>query len=437
MYLKGSNWSVAKPKRRSNPLRILVLLILVAGAMYINYAVVPSTPPLFVDTKTPTRSPESFLKNANDLAAQGKTDEAIQAYQDAIKADPRNPNTYVSLARLQVMYGDLKGATENVQNALYINSNHALAHAVNGWIMGKSGKYIEAEAEINSALKIDPNSALAYAYLAEVYKDMIDNGKSDYNTIDKASTASKQAVDLDPNQLDVHWARGMVLEVTGNNQEAINEYQAAITINPNLADLYIAIARNYRVYPKDQPNYGEAIKSLNHAISLRPDIAEPYAEQARTYLTVGDWANGIQMAKLAAERSPEDPLMHGLLGTLYFRSQDFQSAADEFQLAVRGGMTSKGAVVKPIPADGQYTFVVYYARYGIALANLGKCTDSLQLAQQLLQSAPDDETAKMNAQVMQDTCMNVLKGTPSGTTTPTAKAGAQLKATETPTPAKK
>ena len=75
------------------------------------------------------------------LIQKGKINQAIETYKEAVKADPRNPAVYVTLARWQVLYGDYDGAMENVQNALLLNPNHALAHAVRGWILGKQGDY--------------------------------------------------------------------------------------------------------------------------------------------------------------------------------------------------------------------------------------------------------------------------------------------------------
>ena len=119
-------------------------------------------------------------------------------YKEAAKADPRNPTIYVTLARWQVLYGDYTGAMENVENALLINPNHALAKAVRGWILGKQGDFLAGETELDSAITLDPNSALAYAYLTELYLDRINANQADLNTLDKAIQASKTAKEKDP-----------------------------------------------------------------------------------------------------------------------------------------------------------------------------------------------------------------------------------------------
>jgi len=422
MYLKGSKLNMARQRKRANPLRLLFLGALVAGALYINFVVVPVTPPLFIPTVTPTRSPESYIKTAEELVADGKVNQAIQTYQEAIKADPLNVAIYVSVARLQVLYGDYDGAEENITVALMQNDKNSLARAVHGWVLAKKKSYVQAESELQTAIDLDPNNALAYAYRAELYKDMIDAGKSDFTTTEKAMNDSAKAINLDPSQFEVRRSRGLVLEVTGNYEEAVTEFQAALEMNPNLAELYISLARNYRAIAQasqDSTQYNRALEALNRAIALRPDIAEPYSEQALTYFAVGDFTNAIQMAQLAVDRAPSDPLMHGLLGTMYYRNYQYQEAADELRLAIRGGLTRKGVQVTPIPADGGYTYVVYYVRFGISLSELGQCQEALQVVQQLLQTAPSDETALSNAPIIQDTCRSSTGEVQvDGTTTP-------------------
>ncbi|GAP08257.1 hypothetical protein ATHL_03159, partial [Anaerolinea thermolimosa] len=39
-------------RRRANPFRLVVLVLLVGAALYVNQVVVPATPPLFIPTPT-------------------------------------------------------------------------------------------------------------------------------------------------------------------------------------------------------------------------------------------------------------------------------------------------------------------------------------------------------------------------------------------------
>lgn len=412
-------------RRRSSPLRIIFLVLLVAGALYVNQVVVPATPPLFIPTATPTRSPESFLKDAQDLIGEGRINQAIEAYKMAAKADPRNPAIYVTLARWQVLYGDYTGAMENVENALLLNPNHALAHAVRGWILGKQGDFLAGEGEIRTSLGLDPNSALAYAYLAELYLDRISANQDDLNTLDKAIEASKTARDLDPSLLEVRRARGLVLQNTTNHEEAIQEFEAAIAMNENLAELYVSLGISYRLTQQAD----RAVETFLRAIALRPDDAEPYAELAATYFNAGEYAKGIQYAEEAVKRTPENPFLQGLLGTLYFRNLQYTESIPYLRLSMRGGFTEEGVQVQPMELNRQdAASVAYFSRFGIALANVGQCGEALQVAQELLQKIPDDENAAYNAQVMIDTCRELAENPPP------VDAEAEPAVTETPAP---
>jgi hypothetical protein len=74
MYLSGSKWNMRKKRRRSNPWRILLLLVLIAAALYVERFVVPTIPTPFIPTPTPTRNPASFLLEAETFFQAGKLD---------------------------------------------------------------------------------------------------------------------------------------------------------------------------------------------------------------------------------------------------------------------------------------------------------------------------------------------------------------------------
>jgi len=429
---------MSRKRKRSSPLLVLVLVVLIAGAVYVDRFIVPTTPPLFIPTATPTRSPESFLNEAGELIQKGKINQAIETYKEAVKADPRNPAVYVTLARWQVLYGDYPGAMENIQNALLLNPNHALALAVRGWILGLQGDFGAGQVEIEKSLELDPNSALAYAYLAEIYKNKIEAGNEDINTRDQIGQISKKALALDNSLIEVHRARGLVLEVTGNYREAIAELETAVSMNDNLADLHLALGRNYNaaeIYDKAEYEFGRAI-------ALRPDEAEPYAELARMYLKLGQFGKGTQYSEQAVQKDPKDPFLRSLVGSFYYKTGDYKAAIKSLRLAVNGGMSEEGVQVEPVPLDSSIASVNLYTRYGISLAKTNQCGEALKISQKMAEVVADNEDAMYNAQVIVDTCKE-MAANPPVTETPSADAAADAEAgstadaaevTETPTP---
>lgn len=426
MYLKGSRWSYNRRKKRSNPWRVILLAILVGGAVYVNRVIVPTTPPLFVPTPTPTRSPESYVNDAENLVNEGKIQPAIAAYQQAIEADPKNPANFVSIARLQIYAGLYQDAVVNAENALLLNSNNATALAIRGWAKGFLGEFLEATTSLNNAIAIDPNNAVAYAYLAEVIVLQIDAGEDTLGSLDKAIEASRKAEQLGPSLMETHRARGIILEKTSNYEEAVREFEAAAAINNNIADLHVALGRNYRTLEQ----YEKAVEEFNRANALNPSDPLPLTYISRTYATVGEYAKAIQFGEQAVKISPQDAFLYGNLGTMYYRNRDYPNAIANLRLAVQGGKTTGGLDVEGLPLD--YGRVAeYYYTYGLALARQGECNEAVRISQMLIQAVPNDETSVYNAQEMVNICEET-----AGQQTPlnSAQPASTLEPTITPTP---
>lgn len=440
MYLKGSKWTYSRRTRRSSPLRVILLVVAVGAMVYINQVVVPATPPLFVPTSTPTRAPESFVSEAESLQAQGKLSPAIQAYAQAVQADPKNPANFIALARLQAYIGNYDDALKNAENAVLLNENNSMAHAVRGWVLGFKQEWLLAEAALKRSIELDGNNAVAYAYYAEVLANQDQAGSGDLGTLDKAIAASKTAQTIAPDIMESHRARGIVLEITGNNAEAAQEFEAAVKLNPSIADLHLALGRNYRVLK--QPD--KAVEEFNRANALNPVDPLPELYISRTYAQVGEYAKAIQFAEQAVKDSPTDPYMWGNLGVMYARNRQYKDAIPALRMALRGGTTEEGKEVQGIALDSSTRVIEFYSNFGLALARTGDCNEALQVAQQMENNVSNDEVAVYNAGEMINICKQLAAG---GTFTPTANeteaAGATtpqppatVEAATTPTPAK-
>lgn len=414
--------------RRVSWWRLLLLVGLIGVALYVNQVVVPATPPLFIPTPTPTLSPESFVNQAEDFYASGKINQAIKAYKDAIYSDPANPANYVALARLQVFANSYDEAIVNCQNALLKNPNNPLAHAVMAWALGFQEKYGEAEVEIKKALSLDPNSALAYAYYAEILIT-----QNDYTLYDKAAEASKKALDLGPTLLETHRARGIVLLNTQNLEQAVQEFQTALAINKNIPDLNLYLGITYKALGQ----YDLAEESLLAAYALNPTDTVALTELSRAFFGDGRFPQAAQYAEEAVKVKPSDPRLHGNLGIVYYKQEEYDKAIQSLGLAVRGGKADDGTVVEGIPLD--YGRVEeYYWYYGFALARRDRCTEAVPVFQALLTGVPNDEIAIYNATEGLAMCQQNLQAplqgnaTPEGEVTPAAPVTPTAEVTPTP-----
>ena len=419
MYLKGSSYNYSSKRKRSSPIRILILLVLVGAGLYYAINIVPNTDPLFIPTATPTTAPETYLNQAEQLYSEGRIERAIGMYQQAINSDPKNINTYIALAKLQVFNGQYTEALTNAENAILLNPNNAEAHAVRGWAIGMQGNYLDAQTAFNRAKELNPNLALAYAYQTEVLVEQINAGEDRLDTLTQATENSRQAISLGNTLMESHRARGLLLEITGNYEEAVTEFQIAIAINPNIADLYLALGRAYRANGMDT----EAITAFERAATLNPyDPWAPYYI-SRTYASNGEYTKSIQMGEDAIELDPTETQFYWNLGTQYYRSGDYSRALEYFRISIQGGIGKDGAIVRGIPLSYDNRVPELYYMYGLILARSGQCQEAAEVVRLLTQGVPEDATAVLNAEYMTEVCKDgdfdiVLVAVPTDTPMP-------------------
>lgn len=420
MYLKSSNKFKMKNRRqRLNPVRIFILVFLIAAGIYINQVVVPTVPPPFIPTPTATRSPESYVTDAAQLVSEGKLFQAVESYKKAVAADPTNAGNYVALSRQQIYLGLYDDALDNLGKALLVNENNPLAYALRGWVLGFKGDYLNAIAALRRSIDLDPNNATPYAYLAEVYGLQYESNPAVVGVIDEAIANATKAKDLDPNSLETNRARGYIQWLIGNYGEAVQFYAAAIKINPYISDLHLALGI---VYSTDSVNeYPLAVQEFQEAELLNPSNPLPDYQLSVVYQKLGEYATAIQYAEKTIENDPENTYYYGNLGTLYFRNENYPKAAEILALVIHGGTSEAGVVVDPLPLD--YGVVAsYFARYGISQAINGECGEALQISQAILESVSSDENNVYNANEIVNICTQLADGT---TTEPTTEPTTQ------------
>jgi len=90
------------------------------------------------------------------------------------------------------------------------------------------GDYYNAVLSCNTVIRIDPNSAVAYAIRARAYFEL--------NELDKSLADCNQAIKIDRNNAAAYNVRGNIYVKKGDYKRAISDWQAAIRINPDLEE---------------------------------------------------------------------------------------------------------------------------------------------------------------------------------------------------------
>jgi adenylate cyclase len=266
-----------------------------------------------------TDGERTSLKGTNNLEAYLKclqgyhhfsrhTEEGIararQLAKESIALDPDYAGAYTLLGRthmLDVSYGWSKSRLESIdralelaQKALALDDTHTAGRLLLSFIYREKGEYEKSIAEIERVIKLNPNSADAYAHLAgRLYT--VSRGE-------EAITSAEKAIRLDPMAPWFYWYwLGMGHWVLGQYEEAIAAYKEAVLRSPTALHPHVVLTASYSLLGHEEEARAEAAKVLR----LNPKFSvHNYAERLtfKDQAYIERYVNALRKAGL-----PETP----------------------------------------------------------------------------------------------------------------------------------
>ena len=464
MYIDERKDLFRNSGNRSNPYRIMLILlvIVVLVAILRDYASGEIWPP-FVPTPTPTRTVNSFITEGETHFQAGDLAKAIESFNKALVLEPNNTAVRVELARIltysssslttdQERRDALNQALSVIDIAKEAEPTNADVLAVRAFVLSwlsnpsLSGEMSEdylnqAEAEALAAIQLDPTNALAKAYYAEV---LIDQYK-----LTQAQDYIAQARENGEHLMDVRRVQAYIYEILGEYNLAIEWYQKAIEVTPNLTFLYIragVLHRYLRQYDIALELFEKAV-NLNQQLGIQDPI--PYMAIANTYIRQGEAMAASRNAYRALEINPYNPDTYGQVGVIYHRARNYEGALLALRCAVEGCTAEQTCLAReedpcesqietsPLPLSD--STVLYYYTYGSVLAGLHRdglddyCDTAAKVFQQVRAMYSDDETIMAIVIPSENICrINPGETYPTATPLPTVEGTPTPAPTETP-----
>ena len=409
---------------QSNIYRMFLWVVMILGLVWMLQQMSKGEiKPLFQETPVPTRSSESYALEGDANFSAGKLDDAILAYQEAVRVDPNNAEIWSKLARIQTYSSAFKitddekkarllEALDSANKAVELAPDDSTAHAIlaftldwnaDSTIYKDDPKQVQtflsdAEREALRALQLDNSNTLALAYYAEVLLD-----QQKWNQAEQYIGQALQREDS--NQMDVYRVNAYLLETLGQYNLAITEYDKAITLEPNFTFLYLRAGANYRRLAFEIPNlesarpvYEKSLEYFDKAAKINEQIEVkdpgPYLSISRTYSQLGEYFAAARNVQKALEFEPNNADIYGQLGVVYFRSRNYEGSIFSFECATYGcsgeaSCQGRGLdkcypdlgenPINPIEVSGQAinpNTIVYYYTYGSVLAALSRPADN-------------------------------------------------------------
>jgi serine/threonine protein kinase/tetratricopeptide (TPR) repeat protein len=174
------------------------------------------------------------------------------------------------------------------------------------------------------AIAIDPNYALAYVGLANVYTVASGFGTlQSKEAIPLAETAAKRALELAPNLGGAHAALGYVHAARYDWTEADREYRVALSLDPKDASIHYF----YSMYVlRPQQRYDEAISEIVRALELEPSSLAFNANYGHLLTFVRRFPEAKAQLDRALAMEPHFPITHNRLREWYEIQGQFEAA---------------------------------------------------------------------------------------------------------------
>lgn len=430
----------------------------------------------FDPTPAPTRTSASYALEGDAQFISGDLNAAIAAYGEAVRVDPKNAQAWAQLARIQTYSAALLTtdaekrtrlgeALDSATQAVTLAPDNSTTHAVRAFTLDwnaepslvNSRQYedflAQADREALQALQLDNTNTLALAYYAEI---LVDSQKWT-----QAEQYIQQAVTRDPSLMDVHRVYAYVLESIGQYTLAIQEYDKAIAITPNLTFLYLRAGLNYRELGRRSPNeetqkqlYEKSLEYFAKAASINDQLKvydpAPYLSIAKTYSQQGEFFIAARNVQKALDFQPSNPDIYGQLGTVFFKSRNYEGSIPALKCAVEGcggedscigrGLSGCDADNPPATVQGlplSLSTIDYYQVYFSVLAALGPrdpayCPKALRIAAQV-EASPyikDRTDIPPNIAVAREECSNATPAPETGSASSSTPEAGMI----TPTP---
>jgi len=449
-------------RRRDEPnvYRMFFWITLILGGIWIIRSVNSGDiKPLFQPTPTPTRFALSYALEGDAQFTAGKLEDAITAYREAAKVDPANAQLLAQLARIQIyssamlvkdetIKARLAEALSSAEQAVALAPDDSFTHSIYAFALDwnanptlvderEAQKFLtKAEQEAVRALQLDNTNTLALAFYAEI---LVDQQKWT-----QAEQYIQQALDRDSSLMDVHRVHAYVLESLGEYTLAIEAYDRAIAIAPNMTFLYLRAGANYRRLAFDSPNetvqtelYEKSLEYFAQTARINEQLKVfdpvPYISIAKTYSQMGQFFIAIRNVQKTIEFQPDNPVFYGELGILYHKNRNYETGILALGCAVRGctaeescpargdcGLNDVPAEVKGLPLSA--STIYYYDIYASELAALSTtkqnyCGEALKVAAEI-EASEFDADPNIAADIV--VVRNICTFAPESATTATA-----------------
>ncbi|MBI2951053.1 tetratricopeptide repeat protein [bacterium] len=256
-----------------------------------------------------------------------RSDEALSEFQEALRLKPKYAEARFEAGLIQLE----KGQRAEAEAAFKKGIEQQLKPL--GPLYYGMGLVKMAEDSLNAANKWliratteDPRNGTYHKALGDIYaKQLITElAVNEYN----------QALELNPNDPDVHYSIGKMHFKDRKWPEVLKAWQDAVAADSNFVPVYKDLINLYMIMKP--PRYEEAVPLLKRAVEFHPEDTKLPVELAKAMAKTQTYrAEALPYLEKAATLVSDDAEVHALIGDISSENKDHARAVEAYQKATQ------------------------------------------------------------------------------------------------------
>ena len=159
------------------------------------------------------------------LSREGRFDEAVAHYREALALDPDYPDANANLGHELLRAVKLDEAYKHLAKAIALQPGRPAAQADMGMVLAAVGRLEESAPYLAESLRLAPRQASVHSNLGFVLQRL--------GRMDDAMAHYAESLRLDPGLADTHYNLGTALAMQGRTAEAATEFRKALSLQPS------------------------------------------------------------------------------------------------------------------------------------------------------------------------------------------------------------
>lgn len=248
----------------------------------------------------------------------GNYDEAIKCFEEVVEENPSDVLANNHLGAIYAFKGNHVQAIEAYNRGLKYDANHPILQFNIAKSYAEIGECSKALSFYEGALRAKPG----WTEAIEAYADLL----LEENKVAEADNAVTQALELYPDDVRMHTAKGNVYNRQSVFDSAEVEYKKALDVDENYKNALTGLASSL----ESQEKYDEALDAISKAEKLNPADVKIMKQAAHIHISADKLESAYEKILKLQKLIKNDVQTMNLLGQYYICKDDHSKAEECF-----------------------------------------------------------------------------------------------------------